>query len=99
MDRRVGVRADEIAFLRRVPMLSQVPVPSIEHLASRLRRLTVCAGREVFEQGDAGDGSYVITAGRAEVVAGHPEEGGAVLREDGGPDPHPVVDRHERAAG
>lgn len=68
MDRRVGVRDDEVAFLRRVPMLSQLPVPGIEHLASRLRHLTVGAGRKVFEQGDAGDGFYVMTAGQAEVV-------------------------------
>jgi CRP-like cAMP-binding protein len=43
-------------------------VPSIEHLASRLRRVTAPAGTPVFEQGDAGDGFYVITAGRADVV-------------------------------
>jgi len=75
MDRRVGVRDDEIAVLRRVPMLSQLPVPSIEHLASRLRHVTVRAGTPVFKQGDLGDGFYVITAGRADVVGD-----GAVVR-------------------
>ncbi|HEV7759948.1 MAG TPA: MFS transporter [Acidimicrobiales bacterium] len=68
LDRRLGVRDDEIAALRRVPMLRRLPVPSIEHLASRLRRVTAPAGTPVFEQGDAGDGFYVITAGRADVV-------------------------------
>ena len=68
MDGRLGVRDDEIALLRRVPMLHQLPVPSVEHLASRLRHLTVRPGTAVFEQGDAGDGFYVITAGQADVV-------------------------------
>jgi MFS transporter/cyclic nucleotide-binding protein len=75
MDRRLGVREDEIAVLRRDPMLSQLPVATIEHLASRLRHVTVPAGTPVFEQGDDGDGFYVITAGRAEVVGD-----GAVVR-------------------
>jgi hypothetical protein len=75
LDRRLGVRDDEIAVLRRVPMLRQLPVPSIEHLASRLRRVTAPAGTPVFEQGDVGDGFYVITAGRADVVGD-----GAVVR-------------------
>jgi hypothetical protein len=75
MDGRLGVRDDEIALLRRVPMLHQLPVPSVEHLASRLRRCTVRSGAPVFEQGDPGDGFYVITAGRADVVGD-----GAVVR-------------------
>jgi hypothetical protein len=75
MDGRLGVREDEIAVLRRVAMLSQLPVASIEHLASRLRHVTVPAGTPVFEQGDTGDGFYVITAGRADVVGD-----GAVVR-------------------
>ncbi len=75
MDGRLGVRDDEIAVLRRVPMLSQLPVPSIEHLASRLRHVTVPSGASVFEQGDAGDGFYVIAAGRTDVVGD-----GAVVR-------------------
>jgi MFS family permease len=70
MDRRLGVRDDAIAVLRRVPMLCRLPVPTVEHLASRLRHVAVPAGTAVFEQGDAGDGFYVITAGRADVVGG-----------------------------
>ena len=69
------MRDDEIALLRRVPMLHQLPVPSVEHLASRLRRCTVRSGAPVFVQGDPGDGFYVITAGRADVVGD-----GAVVR-------------------
>jgi CRP-like cAMP-binding protein len=75
MDGRLGVRDDEIAVLRRVPMLSQLPVPSVEHLASRLRHVTVRSGCPVFSQGDAGDGFYVITGGQADVVGD-----GAVVR-------------------
>ena len=40
LDERLGVREDEIDVLRSAPMLNLLPVPSIEHLASRLRRRT-----------------------------------------------------------
>jgi CRP-like cAMP-binding protein len=50
-------------------------VPSIEHLASRLRRRTIAAGALLFEQGDPGNAFYVIATGEAEVVGN-----GAVVR-------------------
>lgn len=49
-------------------MLSLLPVPTIEHLASRLRRRRLEAGATVFEQGDPGDAFYVVAEGRADVV-------------------------------
>ena len=75
MDRRLGVRDGAISVLRGVPMLRPLPVPSLEHLARRVRRVSVPAGATVVEQGDAGDAFYVIAAGRATVVGD-----GAVVR-------------------
>lgn len=75
MDRRLGVRDDAISVLRGVPMLGQLPVPSLEHLARRVGHAQVAAGTTVVEQGDTGDTFYVIDAGRAEVVGD-----GAVVR-------------------
>jgi MFS family permease len=75
MDRRLGVRDGTISVLRGVPMLRPLPVPSLEHLARRVRRVSVPAGATVVEQGDAGEAFYVITAGRATVVGD-----GAVVR-------------------
>jgi CRP-like cAMP-binding protein len=68
MDRRLGVREDEIGRLRAVPMLQQLPVAGIEHLASRLRHVAVPAGDIVVAQGDAGDAFYVIRRGSAAVL-------------------------------
>jgi CRP-like cAMP-binding protein len=43
-------------------------VPSIEHLANRMRRRSVPAGTVVLAQGDPGHDYYVIVDGEAEVV-------------------------------
>jgi CRP-like cAMP-binding protein len=75
LDRRLGLRDDEIGVLRGAPMLRLLPVPTIEHLASRLRRRVVAAGTSVFEQGDTGEGFYVVADGEAEVIGD-----GAVVR-------------------
>jgi MFS family permease len=68
LDDRLEVRDTEIAVLRDVPMFRQLPVPSIEHVASRLRRRCFPLGTVLFEQGDPGDSFYVILAGEADVV-------------------------------
>jgi CRP-like cAMP-binding protein len=53
-------------------MLRPLPEATIEQLAARLGRAQLPAGASVFEQGDAGDGFYVIEQGAAEVVCdGH----------------------------
>jgi MFS family permease len=75
LDRRLGVREAEIDVLRDVPVLRPLPVPSIEQLARRVRRATAPAGAVLVRQGDPGDGFFVLTAGRAEVVGD-----GAVVR-------------------
>jgi MFS family permease len=68
IDRSVTRRDVEIGMLRKVPMLSPLPMPAIENLAARACELTVLAGQAVFAQGDVGDRYYVIEHGDANVV-------------------------------
>jgi MFS family permease len=68
LDERLRVRDLEIAVLRRAPMLSPLPVPSIEHLASQVQHRTFAAGAVLFFQGDPGGSFAVIVDGRAEVI-------------------------------
>ena len=75
LDKRLRVRDEEIDVLRHAPMFRQLPVPSIEHLASRLRHHTFAAGSALFEQGDPGQEFFIVVDGEAEVVGD-----GVVLR-------------------
>jgi MFS family permease len=68
LDARLDVRETEIAVLRGVPMFRQLPVPSIEHLANRLRRRCFPPAEVVFGQGDPGCAFFVIIGGEAEVI-------------------------------
>jgi MFS family permease len=68
LDGRLVVRDEEIAVLRNAHMLAALPVASLEHLASRVRRRGLAAGSVLFEQGTPGDAFYVIVEGTAEVV-------------------------------
>jgi MFS family permease len=58
----------ELALLRAIPMFELLPPVRLEQLASRLSRVRVAAGHEVFRRGDTGDRFYVIGAGEAEVA-------------------------------
>jgi MFS family permease len=70
LDARLGVRDEEIRVLRATALLGLLPVPTLEHLASRLRRRTVPAGVPVFVEGELGDRVDVVVRGRAEVTGG-----------------------------
>jgi CRP-like cAMP-binding protein len=70
IDRFVAVRTDDIALLRRVPMLRPLPVPVLEQLAAGLLPRDVGAGDVVFEAGDEGDVFYVVRSGSVEVLDG-----------------------------
>jgi MFS family permease len=68
LDRRLVVRDEEIRVLRGVGMLALLPVPTIEHLASRLHRRSLSTGAPVFHQGDRGASAFVIVGGTADVI-------------------------------
>jgi MFS family permease len=70
IDHGLGVRADDIGVLRKVPMLRPLPVPVIEQLARNLDRVELPAGAEVFAAGDGGDRFFVIEHGRVDVLDG-----------------------------
>jgi MFS family permease len=69
LDERLAVRDSHIEVLRSTPMLRQLPVPSIEYLASRASARSVPAGTSLFRQGDAGDSFFVVAAGEADVIS------------------------------
>ena len=73
LDAVIVGRDDELALLRRVPLLDALPLPVLESVARQLDHAVVPAGETVFRQGDDGDRFYVVVAGTAEVVGdGHP---------------------------
>ncbi len=69
LDDRLGVRDVEIGVLQRAPLLALLPVPVIEHLASRLRRRSYPAGSVIVHEGDTGDSVFVVISGSADVLA------------------------------
>ncbi len=75
LDRRLGVRDEEIGVLRAVPMFAALTVPSIEQLAARVSRAVVPAGTVLIRQGEPAESLWVIADGQAEVIGD-----GAVVR-------------------
>jgi CRP-like cAMP-binding protein len=49
-------------------MLRQLPVPSIEYLATHAAARDIAAGAVLFRQGDPGDSFFVVAAGEADVI-------------------------------
>jgi hypothetical protein len=68
LDARMRVRDADIAILRGVRMLGALPAATIEQLGAGLVHAEFAPRQEVFEQGERGDGFYVVESGRAEVV-------------------------------
>jgi CRP-like cAMP-binding protein len=68
LDGHLRIRDADIEILRAVPMLEVLPAATIEQLAVGLDHAEFAPRQVVFEQGDAGDGFYVVESGRAEVV-------------------------------
>ena len=64
MDDRVG------AFLEQVPLFEDHTADELMEFAAIAERRALAAGEVVFEEGEPGDGFYVVTAGRVEVVKG-----------------------------
>ncbi len=68
LDGHLQVRDAEIRLLRTTPMFALLPVPTIEHLASSVRRRHLPAGMLLFRQGDLGDSFYFVDEREAEVI-------------------------------
>lgn len=60
---------DELTLLRRIPLFTGLDVPTLDHLAQRLRERFVRADTTVIREGEVGDRFYVIDQGRAVVTA------------------------------
>lgn len=60
---------DEVATMRRIPMLAKIEPKPLRMLAAVCRRVVFAPGQVVFEQGDEGDAAYVILSGSAAIIA------------------------------
>jgi hypothetical protein len=68
LDGRMRVRDADIEVLRRVGMLSALPVATIEQLGGGLAHAEFAPRAMVFRQGDPGEVFYIVESGRAEVL-------------------------------
>jgi predicted MFS family arabinose efflux permease len=68
IDARATIPVERIELLRANPIFAPLPPATVEHLAARLRPVTIAKGEAVFRQGDAGDLFYVVEDGRCEIV-------------------------------
>ena len=68
LDGAMLVRDADIEILRTIPMLRALPAATIEQLGARLVHTEFAAGQVIFEQGDHGDGFYIVESGRADVI-------------------------------
>lgn len=62
------------AFLRNVPVLSELPEEQLRRLAGCVREVSVRAGAWLMRQGDAADALYMVRSGRLEVLDEGPPE-------------------------
>jgi MFS family permease len=67
IDRTITVPTAELERLRAIPMFAPLPAPTLESLASSLKRVQVGAGEPVFRQGDPGDRFYIVDSGEVEI--------------------------------
>jgi MFS family permease len=55
-----------LSFLRAIPMLAPLPVPTLERLARSLESISLAAGTWIIRQGEPGNRFYVVEAGEVE---------------------------------
>jgi MFS family permease len=67
LDAATVVPEPELELLRAIPMFAPLPPLTLEQLASRLARIQVAAGDDVFRRGEPGDRFYVIRSGEVAV--------------------------------
>ena len=68
LDAGMRVRDADIEIMRGTRMLAALPVATIEQLGDALEHAEFAPQRAVFNQGDPGEGFYIVESGRAEVV-------------------------------
>ena len=71
-------RKELIAWLRKVPLFSEVTPRQLALIADRVTEIDYPAGRYIVRQGQVGTGCYLIVRGKVRVV-----RGGEVLAELG----------------
>lgn len=60
--------AEAVARLRQLALFREVPEDALESIAHELTWLHLHGGELLFQQGDPGDGLYVLVSGRLEVL-------------------------------
>jgi CRP-like cAMP-binding protein len=60
--------ADNVEFLKHVPMFEDLDNRSLEAIANAAVEQQYAAGQEIVRQGDTGVGAFIIKNGRAEAV-------------------------------
>jgi signal transduction histidine kinase len=56
------------AFLKQVPLFSELPDNDLEQLCQMVWDVTLEAGTQLFAEGDAGDKAYVVKEGELEII-------------------------------
>lgn len=60
--------ADNVEFLKHVPLFSDLDRRSLEAIANAAVEQTYTAGQEIVRQGDSGVGAFIIKKGKVEAV-------------------------------
>jgi len=61
-------RKDKIAWLRKVPLFSEVTPRQLALIADKVTEIDYPAGRYIVRQGQVGTGCYLIVRGRVKVM-------------------------------
>ena len=72
------------SVISKVPLFSGLKDRQIQHLADRMVERTFAAGNVIVEQGQGGEGFYILTAGKAEATRTR-QDGEKVLVNSFGP--------------
>ncbi len=62
---------ETISILRGIPLFSKLDPKKLKLLAFSSQYQTFEAGEELFHEGDAADGAYIIEEGEVDVLTGH----------------------------